>query len=218
MDSSNPIVSLLILGALSLVPLVFMVSTSFVKLSVVFSILRNALGAGQVPSGTVVAALAAVLSIYVMAPVGRQMLARSGPLVEQLDAGLSKSKGEALLSALGEVTTPLSDFLRRNSGARPMKLFTRLSVRSGMTAPDGEPGLTVRLPAFLVTELTEAFQVGFLVFLPFLIIDMVISNVLLALGMHMLSPTTISLPFKLLLFVVVDGWYLLSEALVMGYR
>ena len=114
----------------------------------------------------------------------------------------------------------MKQFLRRNAGERELLLFVDLARQ--VRAPDRRAevradDLLVLLPSFLITELAEAFQIGFLVFIPFLIVDMVVANVLLALGMHMLSPTTVSLPFKLLLFVLVEGWYLLARALVLGY-
>jgi len=217
-----PLFSLLLLGALSLLPFVFMTATSFVKISVVFSILRNALGTGQVPSGTVVAALSIILTFYVMAPVGQAMLtAAASPASKvELSEPLTEEGVQALFDTFDAGTTPLLGFLERNAGERERALFLDLArrarpadQRTQITPTD----LMVLLPAFLITELAEAFQIGFLVFIPFLIVDMVIANILLALGMHMLSPTTVSLPFKLLLFVLVDGWYLLARALVLGY-
>ncbi len=219
---SSSLVTLLALGALSLLPFAFMVATSFVKISVVFSILRNALGTGQVPSGTIVTALAAILSIYVMAPVGEDMAAAAAPAVARIDRNdpLAGDSADAIFETIDLGKEPLRDFLKRNAGARERGLFFDLARRS--REPDrrdevGRDDLLVVLPAFLITELSEAFQIGFLIFLPFLVLDMVVSNVLLALGMHMLSPTTVSLPFKLLLFVLVDGWYVLARALVTGY-
>ena len=218
----QPLVTLLALGALTLLPFVFMVATSFVKLSVVFSILRNALGTGQVPSGTVVTALAAILTLYVMAPVGQDVVQAAGPAAERIDttSPLAGESADAIFEAIDEGVEPLRGFLVRNAGRRERSLFYDLARRSRPPEARSEVGrddLLVVLPAFLITELTEAFQIGFLVFLPFLVVDMVVSNVLLALGMHMLSPTTVSLPFKLLLFVLVDGWYVLARALVLGY-
>jgi type III secretion protein R len=216
---TSPLLTIVVLGGLSLLPFAFMVSTSFVKLSVVFSILRNALGTGQVPSGMVVAALSALLTIYVMVPVGQQMMAAAEPALARVDREnpfLGES-GDAVFEALTAAVRPLATFLDRNAGDREQRLFLDLA-RSGRQTNDIEAtDVLVVMPAFLVTELTEAFLIGFLVFIPFLVVDMVIANVLLALGMHMLSPTTISLPFKLLLFVLVDGWYLLAHALVAGY-
>lgn len=220
--ASQPLVTLLALGALSLVPFVFMTTTSFVKLSVVLSILRNALGTGQVPSGMIIAALALMLTLYVMAPVGQAMFASAGPSAARIDrnAPFAEDSFGALVETVDRGKEPLRKFLERNAGARERQLFLDLArrARDKDTRDDVQASdLMVVLPAFLITELAEAFQIGFLVFIPFLVIDMVVANVLLALGMHMLSPTTVSLPFKLLLFVIVDGWYLLARALVLGY-
>lgn len=220
--ASRPVISLLALAALSLVPLAFMTTTSFVKISVVLSILRNALGTGQVPSGSVITALSLILSLYVMTPVGEQIIEVAGPAAAQVDVDdpLAGDSYDALVEAIDAGEEPLRDFLERNSGAREQELFVDLARRA--RSPEQRDSVTptdllVLLPAFLITELTEAFQIGFLVFIPFLVVDMVVANVLLALGMHMLSPTTVSLPFKLLLFVLVEGWYLLARALVLGY-
>jgi type III secretion protein R len=216
--AQSPLVSIVLLGALTLLPFVFMTTTSFVKISVVFSILRNALGTGQVPSGTVVTALAAILSLYVMAPVGEGMLAAAGPAIERIDPVQPLSTADALFEATELGWEPLRAFLERNAGLDELALFRDLR-REGAADPDAitEHDSMVVLPAFVITELSEAFQIGFLIFLPFLVIDMVVANVLLALGMQMLSPTQVSMPFKLLLFVLVNGWLLLSRALVMGY-
>ncbi|MFW6050793.1 MAG: type III secretion system export apparatus subunit SctR [Myxococcota bacterium] len=220
--ASQPLVSLLVIAALTLLPFLFMTTTSFVKLSVVLSILRNALGTGQVPSGAIIAALAVILSLYVMAPVGQAMAAAAGPAVERIDRRdpLLGESFDAVIETIDRGKEPLAAFLTRHAEDRERALFLDLARR--VREPDrrdevSADDLLVVLPAFLITELAEAFQIGFLVFLPFLVIDMVVANVLLALGMHMLSPTTVSLPFKLLLFVLVDGWYLLARALVLGY-
>jgi type III secretion protein R len=218
----TPIITIVVLGALSLVPFVFMTTTSFVKLSVVLSILRNALGTGQVPSGAIIAALAAILTLYVMAPVGQQMAQAAGPAFSRINPSepLQGDSFDAVVESIDEGKGPLKDFLERNAGDREQRLFLDLARRvrpKDQRDQVSQQDLLVVLPAFLITELAEAFQIGFLVFIPFLVIDMVVANVLLALGMHMLSPTTVSLPFKLLLFVLVDGWYLLARALVLGY-
>ncbi len=214
--------SLLAIGLLGLVPFAFMTMTSFAKMAVVFSILRNALGAGQVPSGVVVTALAAMLSLYVMAPVGESMWDAAAPAAARVDRErpLEGESLRATFDAIDGAMGPLRAFLVRHAGGRELALFLDLARRARppeRRADVGEHDLLVVLPSFLVTELTEAFQIGFLVFIPFLVIDMVVANVLLSLGMHMLSPTAVSLPFKLLLFVLVDGFYLLARALVLGY-
>ncbi len=222
-SAGSPFGTLLVLGALGLLPFVFMTATSFVKLSVVFYILRNALGAGQVPSGAIITALAAVLSLTVMAPVGIEMLKASEQPRARIDAGdpLGSRSLPALLRSIESGAEPLRRFLKRNAGEREIDLFIDLASKQPAADSGYRPGkeeFLVVLPAFLLTELAEAFQIGFLVFLPFLVVDMVVANVLLALGMHMLSPTSISLPFKLLLFVLVDGFYLLTQALLQGYN
>lgn len=220
--AGQPLLELALLFALAMLPFAFLTCTSFAKMSVVFSILRNALGTGQAPSGTVLAALSALLTLYVMAPVGEAMKTAALPRLAAVDLAqpLDAAGVDALLDAGLSAAEPLRGFLTRHAGARERTLFADLA-RRGRTPADaasvGDRDLLVVLPAFLVTELGEALMIGFLVFVPFLVVDMVVANVLLALGMHMLSPTTVSLPFKLLLFVSVDGFYLLSRALVLGY-
>ena len=220
--ASRPVVSMVALALLALLPFALMTTTSFVKISVVLSILRNALGTGQVPSGTVITALSAILTLYVMTPVGQRIADAAAPSVADIDPQdpFEETSFEAILEAVDRGKEPLRDFLRQNAGERERGLFYDLArrARDADTRDEVTPDdLFVLLPAFLITELAEAFQIGFLVFIPFLVIDMVVANVLLALGMHMLSPTTVSLPFKLLLFVLVEGWYLLARALVLSY-
>lgn len=220
--SGQPLVELALLAALSLLPFAFLTCTSFAKMSVVFSILRNALGTGQAPSGTVIAALSALLTLYVMAPVGTEMRTAALPSLAAVDFAqpLDASGVDRLLEAGEAAATPLARFLERHAGRKERTLFLDLARRArpaDQRASIGEHDPLVVMPAFLVTELGEALLIGFLVFVPFLVVDMVVANLLLALGMHMLSPTTVSLPFKLLLFVSVDGFYLLSRALVLGY-
>jgi len=220
--TGQPLLELGLLAALSLLPFAFLTCTSFAKMSVVFSILRNALGTGQAPSGTVIAALSALLTLYVMAPVGEQMRAAAAPQVLAIDFArpLDAAAADQLFVAVESASAPLASFLERHAGRRERVLFLDLARRArpaDQRASIGERDVLVVMPAFLVTELSEALMIGFLVFVPFLVVDMVVANLLLALGMHMLSPTTVSLPFKLLLFVSVDGFYLLSRALVLGY-
>ena len=219
-STGSPLVTIVALGALTLMPFVFMTTTSFVKISVVFSILRNALGTGQIPSGTVITALAAILTLYVMAPVGVEIATATAPAVERIDRRDPLTTTDAVFDAVELGVEPLRAFLVRNTGAREHVMFYDLAREA--RPPEqrdsvGRDDLLVIAPAFVVTELSEAFQIGFLVFIPFLIVDLVIANVLLALGMHMLNPTQVSMPFKLLLFVLVDGWFLLARALVLGY-
>jgi type III secretion protein R len=213
--------ALLTLVALALIPLLLMAGTSFVKASIVLSVLRNALGAQGVLSGTVIVALSALLTAYVMAPVAQAALeAAAVPLAAlDLDAPLAGTERAHALTALSLASEPLRAFLERNAGAPERKLFLELSVRR--QAPDvavaTDRDLMVVLPAFLITELKEALQIGLLLLLPFLVVDLVIASVLAALGMSSLSPAAVALPLKLLVFLSVDGFAALSRALVSGY-
>jgi type III secretion protein R len=216
---SRPIVLVVALAVVSLLPFAFMTVTAFVKIATVLQIVRSAIGAQSVPSGTVIMALAGALTLLAMAPVGQEIVDRAAPMfmgARPRDTTMMVREG------MTAVISPMREFLRRNATEveRSRFLDVAKAARSrGATArvdvaPDD---LTVLVPAFVVTELTEAFAIGFLIYLPFLVIDLVVSNVLLALGMQMMTPTQVSLPFKLLLFVAIDGWGLLARALVAGY-
>lgn len=213
----------LTIAALAVLPLLLMAGTSFVKASVVLSLLRNGLGAQGVLSGTVVLALAALLSAYVMAPVAQSAwLAAAAPLAAlDLDAPVEGAERARVLEALSLAREPLRAFLERNSGEPERALFVELA-QSRAGAGAGAPQVTahdflVVLPAFLITELKEALQIGLLLLLPFLVVDLAITSVLAALGMTSLSPAAVALPLKLLLFLSVDGFAALSRALVTGY-
>lgn len=195
------------LAALALLPLLLMSITSFAKIAVVLSILKNALGASDIPSTAIVTALALGLSVFVMAPVASEV--QSGLLAS---GGSSKLSAEGVLAATAE---PVRSFLSKNAGARETQLFVDLAKQKKMGL--GKTDLPVLWPSFAITELKRAFQVGFLVFLPFLVIDLIVASVLLAMGLHGLTPAAVALPFKILLFVSVDGFMLLSRALILGY-
>jgi type III secretion protein R len=221
----QPLTVLLLLAALSLLPFALIMLTSYVKIAVVLQFLRFALGTPQIPPTMVVTGLALVLTAYVMAPTGTRVYEAVRPALQQERGGgetglLSAAGAEVLLSAAGRAKEPVREFLIRHSKAGERALFRDLARRmrpKELRSAVDEKDLLVVIPAFVVGQLTAAFLIGFLIFVPFLIIDMVVANILLALGMHMLSPTTISLPFKLLLFVLVDGWYLLTQGLVLSY-
>jgi type III secretion protein R len=210
----TPSSALVTVIVLALVPFVGVMVTAFTKIVVVLSLLRNALGLQQVPPNVVLNGMALVLTIYVMYPVGLQMAQRVGQ-VDQIGRST-----EALLQAADAAKEPLREFLIKHSSPRERAFFLS-TVRRGLEPAQAEAlserDLIVVVPAFVVSELSTAFQIGFLIFLPFLVIDLVVSNILMALGMMMLSPTTVSLPFKLLLFVLVDGWVKLSHGLVLSY-
>ncbi|MBL8917717.1 MAG: type III secretion system export apparatus subunit SctR [Myxococcaceae bacterium] len=219
--ANRPLVLMITLGALGFAPFVLMMVTSFVKISVVLSVVRSALGTQQIPPTQVITGLAIILTVYIMAPVGQEMFkaADTGEVAE--GRGLLDAKNvDTLLNAANRAKEPLRNFLIKKVTRKDRTLFYGLALklrkaedRGGITEND----FLILVPAFVVSELKEAFQIGFLLFVPFLVIDMVVANILLALGMQMLSPTTISMPFKLLLFVLVDGWYLIAKGLVVGY-
>jgi type III secretion protein R len=219
--ANRPLVLMIALAVMALVPFVLLMVTSFVKISVVLSIVRSALGTQQIPPTQVITGLAIILTVYIMAPVGQEMYR-----VAQVDI---LAKGNALLSsesvgqfikAADRAKEPLRGFLSKKVTAKDRNLFYNLALkmRSKEDRKDiQDSDFLIMVPAFVVSELKEAFQIGFLLFIPFIVIDMVVANILLALGMQMLSPTTISMPFKILLFVLVDGWYLVAKGLVVGY-
>ncbi len=235
MKEASPVSMALLLGALSLAPFLLIMLTSFVKITVVLSILRNALGVQSVPPNPVITGLALILSLFVMAPVARQSLEAAGG-VEQIEQAAAVGARPALELVL-QAREPLRAFLRQHAHVPDRALFVELAGKleqgakvraeraqlaprvalAAQTGPVDKEGFQVLVPAFVTSQLKEAFQTGFLIFVPFLAIDMIVANILLAMGMSMLSPSVISLPFKLLLFVLVDGWYLIVRGLVLSY-
>ncbi len=207
----RPAELLLVLGTLALIPVALVMLTSFLKMAVVLSLLRAALGAPQVPPSSAVTGLALVLTLVVMAPVGEAAWAR----VRNVPPGGLDRTLEAA-SAAGE---PLRAFLTRFARPDDRRTFLELSrrARPAKESAPQETDLAVLAPAFVVSELRRAFTIGFLIFLPFLTVDLVVANVLLSLGLTQLSPTTVALPFKLLLFVAVDGLKIVARGLVLGY-
>lgn len=219
--TANPVVLIIVMGFLALAPFALIMLTSFVKISVVLSILRNALGTQQVPPNQVITGLSLILTIFIMSPVVEKMYAEAGE-VGKTDAIFSEASVERLFEASKRGREPLREFLLRHAHQRDLGLFydwARLIAKRNGNNPDDIQvrEFRVAIPAFVTSQLAEAFIVGFLLFVPFLIIDLVVANILQAMGMFMLSPTIISLPFKLLLFVLIDGWVLLTKALVLGY-
>jgi type III secretion protein R len=203
---------LVLLGALALLPAAVVTLTSFLKISIVLSVARSALGAPQVPPATAVTGLALLLTATIMAPVGEQALAaaRAGPEPRGVAATVEVARRAA---------EPLRAFLARHARPDDREAFLDLArtLRASGAPGPGAEDFAVLAPAFVVSELRRAFTIGFLVFVPFLVVDLVVANVLLALGLSQLSPTSVSLPFKLLLFVAVDGWRLLARGLALSY-
>jgi len=198
----------------ALAPFAIIAGTSFAKIALVLNILRSALGAPGIPPASVITALAAVVSMFVMAPVATEMAdsvqlsaaALPDPGADPLGLGEARALYDA-------ASPPLVEFLEANTAPDEVEFFAGLSADPAAA----EPGLSVLLPAFAVGEIIEAFLIGFLLFVPFLVIDLIVANVLQALGMHMTAPATVSLPLKLLLFVAVDGWHVLVSGLVVSY-
>jgi type III secretion protein R len=221
--TNRPVLLLFAMAGMALAPFVIIMVTSFVKIAVVLSIVRQAIGTQQIPPTQVITGMATILTVYIMMPVGLETYHTAKERVLSLPVKTlsmeSLSAGQ-MIDMAKAAQFPLKDFLTKHSHDRERQMFYRLAwrmlkPRDRATLTDGDWSIVV--PAFVTSELTEAFQIGFILFVPFLVIDMVVSNVLMALGMQMLSPTTISLPFKILLFVVVDGWYLITRGLVIGY-
>ena len=215
----RPIVMVVLLAALSLLPFALVLGTSFVKIAVVLSLVRNAIGAPQVPPTMVVTGLAMLLSAFVMAPVGERVYAAAKGVFPGADA-TPAAAAQGVLDAVDRGKEPVREFLAKHAHAHETAVFHDLARRLRPPADRDAVAprdLAVLAPAFATSELKEAFEIGFLLFLPFLIVDLLCANVLGALGLQTLSPTTVSLPFKLLLFVLVDGWTLLLRGLVLSY-
>ncbi|NVJ19753.1 MULTISPECIES: type III secretion system export apparatus subunit SctR [Myxococcus] len=215
--AGSPLSMMGMLAVMSLLPFAVLMLTSFSKIAVVLSLARSAMGTQQAPPTLVLTGLAAVLTGHIMASVMERTYDAGQLAYQDLEAG----SGVKILEAAARVAEPLRAFLVKHGSpeerARFVDLARELRPPEEMDAVR-ETDLFVIIPAFVLTELKEAFQIGFLVFLPFLVLDMVIANVLLALGMQTLSPSQVSLPFKILLFVAVDGWSLLARGLILGYR
>lgn len=260
----NPMVMIIVLGALAMAPFMVIMLTSFVKVSVVLSILRNAMGTQNVPPNQIITGLSFVLTIFIMSPIAKQMFDRAGNIANTRDI-FSEASVKSLYDSADKAKEPLRRFLSHHAHAPDRVLFMELAARLEQAArppapappkPEAQPpadpaqaaapappatpppaaaaaappppagppprkidkeDFQVLIPAFVTSELKEAFQIGFLIFVPFIVIDMVVANVLLAMGMSMLSPSVISLPFKLLLFVLVDGWFMIIRGLVLSY-
>ncbi len=220
--SARPVVLIFAMAALSLLPFALLMMTSFVRVSVVLSILRSAIGTPSVPPTQVLTGLALVLTIAVMAPTAERIYAAAGPAL--MTATSARATGAQTVTALQDAADkgkePLRDWMLKRVAANDRASFLALARKmrpEAERAAVSDRDFAVIVPAFVTSELRRAFQIGFLLFIPFLVVDLVIANLLLALGMHMLSPTTVSLPFKLLLFVLADGWHLVVRGLLEGF-
>jgi flagellar biosynthesis protein FliP len=210
-ETANSIQILLILTVLSLAPSILIMMTSFTRIIIILSFLRNALGTQQMPPNQVLIGLALFLSLFIMAPIVTK-------LNDQAYQPLSKGT-ITVNAALDKSGSIMKDFMlkqMRKSSAKDLALFVNMAKIKTPVDPYKLP-LNVVIPAFMINELTVAFKFGFLIFLPFLIIDMVVASTLMSMGMMMLPPVMISLPFKILLFVMIDGWGLIVQSIVKSF-
>ncbi|HWQ71496.1 MAG TPA: flagellar type III secretion system pore protein FliP [Desulfitobacteriaceae bacterium] len=206
---STSLVIFLLLTVLSIAPAILVLMTSFTRIIVVLSFVRNALGTQQMPPNQVLLGLAVFLTFYVMAPTWNQI--NSQALQPYLNNSISQDE------ALNKAEEPLRAFMFKQTREKDLELFVNLAKIERPQTYSDIPTY-VLIPSFIISELKTAFQMGFAIFIPFMIIDMIVSSVLMSMGMLMLPPMMISLPFKLLLFVLVDGWYLVVESLVTSFH
>jgi type III secretion protein R len=212
--SNRPIVLLIFLSVVTIAPFFAMLATSFVKIVIVLSITKQALGAQQVPPSMVIMGLSLILSIYVMYPVGIEILNHQH--WPKSNEQWNNPNSEAISNAIRAIKEPLKSFMIKNASQNNLNFFYELKKQQDPNVLSSD--FIILLPSFVISELTRAFQIGFIIYLPFLVIDLVVSNILMALGMQMLAPASISFPFKILLFTMSDGWHLLSKGLVLIYQ
>jgi flagellar biosynthetic protein FliP len=210
MPLNDPVIEVfLIISFLSFLPAMLVMFTSFTRIVVVLSFLRQALGAQQVPPNAVIIGLAIFLTFFIMSP--------TIDVVTKEAVNPYMDKKITMKQAFSVAEPPLKEFMLKQTREKDIALFLNISKTAVPSTPSELP-LRVVVPAFAISELKTAFEIGFLIYLPFLIIDVVVSSVLLSMGMMMLPPTLVSLPFKLLLFVLVDGWNLVVGTLVRSFQ
>ena len=199
---------ILLFTILSMAPALLLMTTSFTRLVITFSFLKNAMGTQQMPPGQVIIALSLFLTLFIMSPIFNKMneVAVKPYMAEEISLEEAYKKG----------IMPLKTFMLKQTREKDLSLFVSFAKMEKPQNKEEIP-LSVLIPSFMISELKTAFQIGFILFLPFLVIDMVVASVLLSMGMMMLPPVMVSLPFKLLLFVLVDGWYLIVGSLVQSF-
>ena len=211
------------LAAMSLLPFLMMLLTSFAKISIVLALLRNALGTQQAPPNQVINGISILITLFIMFPTGLKMWEAAKPVVESRTPSnlVSAEAAEFIVEVADAAKEPFRDFLKKNSSVQHHKRFFHMAYRvapeeyRSSLSPDD---FLTLVPSFILSQVKGAFEVGVLIYLPFFVIDLVTSNILLAMGMMMLSPVTISLPLKIFLLVMLDGWTLLITGLVETYR
>lgn len=212
------------LTLLSLSPFIIMILTSFMKIVIVLSLLRSALGVQQAPPNQIINGVAFMLSLFIMYPTILKMYDASQDVINRTkapDSIVSPESSSYIIEVASYAREPLRDFLKKNSSIKHHQLFYKMAYR--ILPEEYRPNLKlddfiILVPSFITSQLKEAFEIGVLIYIPFFVIDLVTSNILLAMGMMMLSPVTISMPLKLFLLVMLDGWTLLVEGLVSTFR
>lgn len=205
----NPVIQMLVVMTMfSLLPMLFCCMTSFLRFVIVFSMLKTALGTQQVPPSIVIIGLSIILTFYTMGSVFQKMY----------DMGqVPYAKKGDLIAAVSEGSKPLKEFMMKQTRESDLEFFVSMTQKTPPKSPD-EITIWQVAPAYIISELKTAFEIGFIIYVPFIVLDLVVANVLLALGMFMLSPTIISMPFKILIFIAVDGWALIVQGLVSSYN
>ena len=207
-ELGTPLQLMFLMSFLTILPFLVIMTTSFTRTVIVLSFLKNAIGTQQVPPSQVIVGLAIFLSIYTMSPVWREIDEKA--LQPYMNREITQKE------ALEKTLSPLRTFMFRQTGKKELAFFIR-TVRLPQPKNQKEVPTHVLIPAFMISELSTAFKIGFVLYLPFLVVDLVVANTLLALGMMMLSPVTISMPFKLLIFTLADGWNIIIKALVESF-
>ena len=214
---------LAVLAALAVLPFAIMLLTSFIKIIIVLSLLRSALGVQQIPPAQVLNGIALLLTVYVMFPTGLAMYNSAKDVIDQKtpQAVFSGQSAQYVVEVLDKAKEPMRLFLQKNSIYKHIKSFYQIAYKvfpDPYKAQLKPTDFIILMPAFITSQLKAAFEIGVLIYLPFFVIDIVTSNILLAMGMMMLSPLTIALPIKLLLLVMIDGWTILVQGLVMTFK
>lgn len=208
-DYTMTLQALFIMTALSLLPAFILMMTSFTRIIVVLSILRQAIGLQQSPSNQILIGVSLFLSMYIMSPVFDEVNTRA--LQPYLHESMSS------IDAINQAKEPMREFMLSQTRVKDLESFVRIAGHEGRYEDPADVPITILIPAFVTSELKTAFQIGFMLFIPFLIIDLVVASILMAMGMMMLSPMIVSLPFKLMLFVLVDGWNLVFGTLATSF-
>ena len=209
LQNLNPVLQMLIVMSMfSLLPFMFCCMTSFLRFVIVFAMLKTAMGTQQVPPAIVIIGLSIILTFYTMGSTFQKMY----------DMGsVPYNKNHDMIAAIQEGSKPLKEFMLKQTRESDLTFFVELAHKTKPNSPD-DLSIWEVAPAYIISELKTSFEISFIIFVPFIILDLVVANILLALGMFMLSPTIISMPFKLLIFIAVDGWALIVQGLVSSYN